>query len=85
MFPPDADVSPYQTSSSELLAEGSRTEAPTIVHANTRLPEQSEGAEGSVAGSSVPPSPTRSRIAAAISGLSCEFNAIFFVLASIDR
>ncbi|KAG8958932.1 hypothetical protein FRC00_002135 [Tulasnella sp. 408] len=70
MFPPDADVSPYQTSSSELLAEGSRTEAPTIVHANTRLPEQSEGAEGSVAGSSVPPSPTRSRIAAAISGLS---------------
>ncbi|KAG8928565.1 hypothetical protein FRC01_005744 [Tulasnella sp. 417] len=70
MFPPDADVSPYQMSSSELLTEGTRREAPTIVHANTRLPEQSEGAEGSVAGSSVPPSPTRSRIAAAISGLS---------------
>ncbi|KIO31874.1 hypothetical protein M407DRAFT_19136 [Tulasnella calospora MUT 4182] len=70
MFPPDADVSPYQANQSELLTEGTRVEAPTIVHANTRLPEQSERAEGSVAGSSVPPSPTRSRIAAAISGLS---------------
>ncbi|KAG9018213.1 hypothetical protein FRB90_011848 [Tulasnella sp. 427] len=67
-FKANADVSPYQTDPS--LNEGTRTEAPTIVHANTRLPEQSEGAEGSVAGSSVPPSPTRSRIAAAISGVS---------------
>lgn len=86
MFPPDADVSPHQVNASELLSNGTLTEAPTIVHANTRLPEQSEGAEGSVAGSSVPPSPTRSRIAAAISGTSCEFNKNIFLFSGlIDR
>jgi protein DGCR14 len=63
MFSPDADVSPYHAP--QLAANKSDTpakEAGRVVHASTRLPEQSEEVP------SVPPSPTRSRIGAAISG-----------------
>ncbi|KAF8337942.1 nuclear protein DGCR14 [Cantharellus anzutake] len=63
MFTPDADASPYHPPSSVPPSTGN--EPPKEVrHANTRLPEQSE----EVPSSSVPPSPTRSRVAAAIMG-----------------
>ncbi|KAG6885451.1 hypothetical protein C0993_001531 [Termitomyces sp. T159_Od127] len=59
MFPPDADESPYNRSS----------EAPAIPkvikYNNTRL---AENEQSNTAGQSVPPSPTRSRINAAITG-----------------
>lgn len=71
MFPPDADESPYQAPSS---SAGSVTADPKIInHANTRLPEQSEGLDGSHK-TDAPPSPTGSRIAAAISGTPCKCN-----------
>ncbi|KAG8989548.1 hypothetical protein FRB93_003612 [Tulasnella sp. JGI-2019a] len=69
MFPPDADESPYHRPPVTLTAaekEDARHAAPLIVHANTRLPEQSEELDGSH--TPQPPSPTRSRVAAAISG-----------------
>lgn len=65
MFPPDADVSPYHPPPSTTNKSDSSTpakEAGRVVHGSTRLPEQSEEVP------SVPPSPTRSRIDAAISG-----------------
>ncbi|KAG8927160.1 hypothetical protein FRC02_008429 [Tulasnella sp. 418] len=69
MFLPDANESPYHqpsqvASSSEASDKKNRGPPKTIIHANTRLPSQSEPSEDS----SQPPSPTRSRIAAAISG-----------------
>lgn len=67
MFSPDADVSPYHPAPVTLPTNPDGTPAPVkeqgrVVHSSTRLPEQSEEAP------SVPPSPTRSRIGAAISG-----------------
>lgn len=64
MFPPDADVSPYHPSSPPTTNKSGALakEAGRVVHTSTRLPEQSEEVP------SVPPSPTRSRIGAAISG-----------------
>lgn len=66
MFPPDADMTPYQNSGSSAAARD-----PKIVkHGNTRLPEQEESTD--VRSMSAPPSPTRSRIDAAISGTPCK-------------
>ncbi|KAI1793891.1 nuclear protein DGCR14 [Ganoderma leucocontextum] len=64
MFPPDADVAPYNSSSAN-AAEGSKGPPKVIKHGNTRFPGQDDRADHSL---SAPPSPTRSRIDAAIAG-----------------
>jgi len=65
MFPPDADVSPYDPSTSVVSAKPDAV--PKVVkHANTRLPEQDD--TGKTQSPSAPPSPTQSRIDAAIEG-----------------
>ncbi|TBU34575.1 nuclear protein DGCR14 [Dichomitus squalens] len=64
MFPPDADVAPYNTSSVQ-SAEEAKGPPKTIKHGNTRLPEQDDKLDHSL---SAPPSPTRSRVDAAIAG-----------------
>jgi len=65
MFSPDADSSPYCPLPP---SDPSTSNDPPkeVRYANTRLPEQSE--EPTSTSSSVPPSPTRSRIGAAIMG-----------------
>ncbi|KAJ7103409.1 nuclear protein DGCR14 [Mycena belliarum] len=60
MFPPDADESPYHTRPTEASGDPR-----AIVHGSTRLPEQDDSRSRAV---SAPPSPTRSRINAAITG-----------------
>jgi len=68
MFAPDADESPYHpkiTLKPEVNLE-------TVSYASTRLPEQ-EHTVGDPKSMSAPPSPTRSRIDAAISGTPCMF------------
>jgi protein DGCR14 len=60
MFAPDADVSPYASTSSD---NNVPPDPKSIKHGNTRMPEQDELDE--------PPSPTRSRIDAAIAGTKC--------------
>jgi len=65
MFPPDADISPYDAGSSSTIPSTARGEPKEIKYANTRLPEQSEAEERHP---DVPPSPTRSRVEAAIAG-----------------
>ncbi|KAG7450394.1 uncharacterized protein BT62DRAFT_927694 [Guyanagaster necrorhizus] len=63
MFPPDADESPYHKAPQ---ADIKSTEDPKIVvYSSTRLQEESSSASR---GLSAPPSPTRSRIDAAIKG-----------------
>ncbi|KAF9651905.1 hypothetical protein BDM02DRAFT_425286 [Thelephora ganbajun] len=62
MFPPDADMSPHTSKS----ASGAPPDPRSIKHGNTRLPEQEESTSS---GRSEPPSPTRSRIDAAIAGV----------------
>lgn len=84
MFPPDADTSPY-ASSSTMTSKG---DPKVIKHGNTRLPEQEESVGGSAL--SEPPSPTRSRIVAAIAGTPCESifreDAILsFLTRAVDR
>ncbi|KAH7911927.1 nuclear protein DGCR14 [Hygrophoropsis aurantiaca] len=64
MFPPDADVKPYETFAS---ADTSGVAPRIIKHGNTRLPEH-DAADAQVRAMSAPPSPTRSRIEAAITG-----------------
>ncbi|EJD03841.1 uncharacterized protein FOMMEDRAFT_139979 [Fomitiporia mediterranea MF3/22] len=64
MFPPDADVAPHDLIKPGTPAAPTRGEPKAIKHGNTRLPEQSETSSGM----SEPPSPTRSRIDAAIMG-----------------
>ncbi|KAG9314468.1 nuclear protein DGCR14 [Chiua virens] len=65
MFPPDADVSPYDPSTSTISVKPEVV--PKVVkHDNTRLPEQDT--TGKSQSLSAPPSPTRSRIDAAIEG-----------------
>ncbi|KAK7058848.1 hypothetical protein VNI00_001472 [Paramarasmius palmivorus] len=66
MFPPDADMSPYhEKPRSDTVPKG---EERSIHHGSTRLPEQDDSTKHS--GSlSEPPSPTRSRIDAAIQGI----------------
>ena len=64
MFAPDADISPYDPP--EIAEDDS---VPKIVnYANTRLIDDA----GDSRASSAPPSPTRSRIDAAITGTPCE-------------
>ncbi|KIP12456.1 hypothetical protein PHLGIDRAFT_32781, partial [Phlebiopsis gigantea 11061_1 CR5-6] len=70
MFPPDADESPYHPKSPPKLttSDYTMTKPPppkVIKYGNTRLPEQDDGHKDSI---SEPPSPTRSRIDAAIMG-----------------
>lgn len=64
MFSPDADMTPYHRRTSKAKASD---DLGIITHVNTRLPEQDEGDSQSRA-ASAPPSPTRSRIDAAITG-----------------
>ncbi|CDO76620.1 hypothetical protein BN946_scf184868.g34 [Trametes cinnabarina] len=64
MFPPDADVSPYHPPSVP-KAEDAKGPPKAIKHMNTRLPEQDDKLDHSI---SAPPSPTRSRVDAAIAG-----------------
>lgn len=73
MFPPDADVSPYNPIATQSAADAKGP--PRIIkHGNTRLPEQEDKPDRSV---SAPPSPTRSRIDAAIAGTPCKtLNAV---------
>ncbi|KAF4605326.1 hypothetical protein EYR40_004110 [Pleurotus pulmonarius] len=63
MFPPDANESPYHTSTSVVTKPNPKV----VLHSNTRLPEQEESTNFTRS-LSEPPSPTRSRIDAAISG-----------------
>lgn len=69
MFSPDADMSPYHPRTSKAKASD---DLGIITHVNTRLTEQDEGDSQSRA-ASAPPSPTRSRIDAAITGTPCKF------------
>ncbi|KAF8622223.1 hypothetical protein AX15_007164 [Amanita polypyramis BW_CC] len=64
MFSPDADESPYHPSPNEAEA---KSDPKVIKYDNTRLPEQEHSSSAS-RGASVPPSPTRSRVDAAITG-----------------
>ena len=75
MFPPDADVSPYNISIAQAIKDAKLTPK-TIKHGNTRLPEQDDKLDHSV---SAPPSPTRSRIDAAIAGTPCMHPLIVLV------
>ncbi|RDB29196.1 Protein DGCR14 [Hypsizygus marmoreus] len=63
MFSPDADESPYHPNT---ITEGAK-DPKVIKHGNTRLAEY-EHSSSSARGSTAPPSPTRSRIEAAITG-----------------
>ncbi|KAF8349962.1 nuclear protein DGCR14 [Amanita rubescens] len=64
MFAPDANQSPYHPSPKEGDA---KPDPKVIKYGNTRLPEQEHSSTASQ-GASAPPSPTRSRIDAAIAG-----------------
>ncbi|KAF8140145.1 nuclear protein DGCR14 [Boletus edulis] len=65
MFPPDADVSPYDPSTSVVSVKADAVPG-VVKHSNTRLPEQDTASKSQSL--SVPPSPTQSRIDAAIEG-----------------
>lgn len=65
MFPPDADASPYDLDPTA----SSSADSKAIKYGNTRLPEQEEKISS---GLSEPPSPTRSRVEAAITGTPCK-------------
>lgn len=68
MFAPDADQSPYHPSPKE----GDEKPNPKVIkYGNTRLPEQEHSSSAS-RGASAPPSPTRSRIDAAVTGVPCK-------------
>ena len=68
MFPPDADVSPYHPPAVQ-TAQDAKGPPKLVKHGNTRLPEQDDKLDHSI---SAPPSPTRSRIDAAIAGTPCK-------------
>ena len=74
MFSPDADISPYDGPTS-LPTSQPKGPPKQIMHANTRLPEQSN--EDGETVSTAPSSPTRSKIGAAIAGTSCEIQVSF--------
>lgn len=69
MFPPDADESPYHSKPAPLSKDSKPPPPKIIKYGNTRLPEQDDTPTESV---SAPPSPTRSRIGAAIAGTPCK-------------
>lgn len=66
MFPPGADVSPYDPPAPVSPNVPTRGDPKAIKYGNTRLPEQNESTSGPTP--SEPPSPSRSRIEAAIAG-----------------
>jgi protein DGCR14 len=70
MFSPDADVSPYHPPSSSIQPTVANGVTKSIKHGNTRLPQQNDTSDSY--SSSAPPSPTRSRIDAAIAGTPCK-------------
>jgi len=72
MFPPDADITPYETSGSA-AANRARGEPKVIKHGNTRLQQEESTDSHSI---SAPPSPTRSRIDAAIAGTPCKLDQL---------
>lgn len=74
MFSPDADLAPYEQSGSA-AANRARGEPKIIKYGNTRLTEQEESTDSRKV--SAPPSPTRSRIDAAISGTPCKISRYF--------
>jgi len=79
MFSPDADMSPYAPPLSKARTSD---DLGIITHNNTRLPEQDTQSRAT----SAPPSPTRSRIDAAITGTpckSCVAMSDFFFLISL--
>ncbi|KAF5374797.1 hypothetical protein D9758_000166 [Tetrapyrgos nigripes] len=65
MFPPDADSSPYQERPKPVVVP--KGEEKSILYGSTRLPEQDD-TTSTTRSLSEPPSPTRSRIDAAIQG-----------------
>ncbi|EGN94710.1 hypothetical protein SERLA73DRAFT_187770 [Serpula lacrymans var. lacrymans S7.3] len=65
MFSPDADIAPYTVSDSNTISKKAQENPGVIKHGNTRLPEEDESRPR---GLSAPPSPTHSRVAAAITG-----------------
>lgn len=67
MFSPDADVPPHASVSTSAVLPA-RGEPRAIKYNNTRLPEQDDQPSS---GMTEPPSPTRSRIEAAIAGTPC--------------
>lgn len=75
MFPPDADVSPYDPSTSTVSVKTDVVPR-EVKHDNTRLPEQD--VTGKTQSLSTPPSPTQSRIDAAIEGTPCRFVHVTF-------
>lgn len=70
MFSPDADISPYNPITK--TADDIKLVPKVIKYGNTRLPEQDDSFKESI---SAPPSPTRSRIDAAIAGTPCKFQS----------
>lgn len=70
MFSPDADVSPYNPITST-TPDDLKVVPKVIKYGNTRLPEQDDSLRETI---SAPPSPTRSRIDAAIAGTPCKFS-----------
>ena len=69
MFPPDADQSPYDPPATR---KDDDTDRKLITYGSTRLPEQNDRPRSRPM--SAPPSPTRSRIDAAIAGTPCKFH-----------
>lgn len=76
MFGPGADISPYDGPTS-LPASRPKGAPREIKHANTRLPEQSN--EDGETATTVPSSPSRSRIGAAIAGTPCKYDLELYV------
>lgn len=70
MFSPDADVSPYHPPTKMIPTDNKRVEEKIIMYGNTRMVEQEHSVHSS--GLSEPPSPTRSKVGAAISGTPCK-------------
>jgi hypothetical protein len=80
MFLPDADAPSHNAHRPAALAKG---DPKVIKHSNTRLPEQEEGPTAARR-LSAPPSPTRSRIDAAIVGEPCASTLLFLRCAPSD-
>jgi len=77
MFPPDADSSPYHQRPKPVVVP--KGEEKSIAYGSTRLPEQDDSTSTSRC-LSEPPSPTRSRIDAAIQGTECKLSGPYTVL-----
>lgn len=73
MFSPDADITPYDPSTSAWRDSKLQPDPKFIKHGNTRMPEHESSSSNGGRGASEPPSPTRSRIDAAIAGTPCTF------------